>query len=502
MRKIFTNESIRAIDKATLQQDNIPSSKLMERAAKAFVEVFCRMYSDNNKITLVCGPGNNGGDGLTIARLLFEQHYPTQVIYCASDSYSEDFNLQMERLKKHNIPHFEYVEMDTYTQSMLQNSDVIVDAIFGSGLNRIPSGHYAELISGINESNIPVVSVDVPSGIGEHFLPSSLYSIKASKTITFQLTKLCLLLEENVPFVGKLHTASIGLSERAIEEEQSFMYAIEMKDAKHLLRAKKPYYNKWQNGHSIIVAGSESKGGAALLAAESCLHGGCGMLSAIIPGCLRVAMNTRLPEVMIHSDLHQHCITHLPILPYADAYGIGCGIGTNELTQQALFQFLLQSNKPLVLDADALNILASHSEHILPRSCILTPHFKEFDRLTHPHLSHIERLKTLKEFCVKYQCTVVLKATHSCVCDKEGHLHFCVYPNASLGKAGTGDVLTGIITSLLAQGYDEMSACIIALHLIMSAGKLVSKKYTSYVSSATLLISTLPKAFKKLLRSK
>ncbi len=499
MKKVFSNESIRAIDVETLRLENIPSIKLMERAAKSFTDSFTPLIARNNSIMVICGPGNNGGDGLAIARILTELNFQVKVIYVRSENYSGDFLLQLDKIKRSGIPYVELFALNYEIKHLIQTSDIIVDALFGSGLNRIPSGIYSSLISFVNDCNKIVVSVDVPSGISESFLPNSIHTIKASATITFELTKLMCLFEENIPFIGELITVDIGLSEKAISEQNTSIYSLETIDAHKLLNPKKSYFNKWHNGHAVIIAGSEDKAGAALLATESCLHSGCGMLSAIIPSGLKTAFNVRLPEVMLHTDLHQQIITHIPLLPYADAYGIGCGIGTSDLTQQAVLQFLYTCNKHVVIDADAINILAIHKNFTVPKQSILTPHFKEFDRLTKSHVTHAERLTTLKEFCVKHQCTVVLKATHSCICDHDGNMFYCMHPDASLGKAGSGDVLTGIITSFLAQGYESLPACIIALQLMMLSAKSVSKNYTAYSSSSSLLIEALPKSFKKLL---
>jgi NAD(P)H-hydrate epimerase len=471
----------------------------MERAAKSFTDYFMSIIKKDRSVVVVSGPGNNGGDGLAIARLLKACDYEVEVIYTRANTYSNDFLLQFDKLKRCNVPIFELTELNEEGTKKLMQADIIIDAIFGIGLNRVPQGLYSSVITCINNCNKFVVSVDVPSGIGESTLPSTLHSIKAHVTISFELIKLACVLEENIPFIGQLVTVSIGLSEKAISEQETDYFALELKDARKLLSPKEHYYNKWKNGHAVIVAGTESKAGAALLSAEACLHSGCGMLTAVIPSSIKSSFNVRLPEVMLHTDLHQQIVTNIPVFPFADAYGIGCGIGTSELTQQALMQFILQCNKPVVFDADAINILALHKNYTLPKNCILTPHFKEFDRLTKPHLSHAERLITLKEYCVKNKCTMVLKATHTCICDAEGRLLFCLHPNASLGKAGTGDVLTGIITSLLAQNYDTVTACIIALQLLTLSADKVSNKYTAFCASASLLIEGLPKAFQKIL---
>lgn len=499
MKKLFTNNSIRAIDNETISREQISSTELMEQAAEAFSKRFSQIISDKNPVLIVCGPGNNGGDGMGIARILHELNYTVEVLYVGSDHYSNDFIYQFERLRNYHIPYSEYQGITDEVLHHILKSAVIIDALFGSGLNRVIDGTVADLISTINKQNNIVVSVDLPSGIGESVIPHSDNTIKADYTISFQLLKLCCVLEENIPFLGELHLVDIGLLESAIEEQESIYNIAELKDARKKLISKKAYHNKWDNGHAVLVNGSESKAGAALLASEAALHSGCGMHTAIIPSGIKSAFNIRIPEAMILPDLHQQYITQIPLLPYADAYGIGCGIGTAELTKQAIFQFLRQYSGPLVIDADAINILATINDFSLTNNTILTPHFKEFDRLTKTHTSHVERIQTALEFCKQYQCTIILKASNSCICDPEGKVTFITTPVASLGKAGSGDLLTGLITSLLAQGYDNKSACIIALHLLNQSARLVEKKYTVFAASARLLVQSLPKAFKKLL---
>lgn len=499
MKKVFLNEGVRHIDSYTIQTENISSVKLMDKAAKAFVNQFQKLYTAKNKVVIICGSGNNGGDGLAIARLLSENQYHVTVIALAANTYSTDYLIQAERLLKTTVQLFSYDGSSDIVTDLLKHNDVLIDAIFGTGLNRIPKDQAAELIQLMNSLHKEIVSVDVPSGLSENYLPAILHTVKATHTISFQVHKLSLLLQENSPFIGCLHLVDIGLSAEAIQKENAYGYMMEWEDIPSFFTLKNAYDNKWNNGHAVLCGGSTAKAGAMLLAAESCLHSGCGLTTAIIPASIQTAFNIRLPEVMLQPDLHQQLITHIPTLPYADAYGIGCGLGTSELTQQALLQFLFQCDKPIVLDADALNILSTQKpKYTLPKKCILTPHFKEFDRLTKPHISHLDRLDTLRRFCLENQCTVILKAAHSVICTKEGQLFFCNYPSAALGKAGTGDVLTGIITSLLAQGYDELQSCQIALHLIMHVGRSVEKKYTAHVASATLLIQQLPKAIKKL----
>lgn len=455
--KILTSEQIRRIDAETIKREGIPSLELMKRAATAFYNRFTERCPDKGiSVLIFSGVGNNGGDGLVIARLLHKSGYGVKVCVVEyNDHYTEDCAHNLRRVKAENIA---YTKIKAEKDIPDMNGyDAVIDGIFGTGLSREVSGIAAQVIGRINECNKPVISIDVPSGL---FLDrKTSFAVQATETITFQIPKLALYLPENKDFTGDVRIVDIGLNSRAIAEAQSDMYLTETGEIAALLKPLEKFAHKGTEGHALIIGGSLGKTGSVCLASRAALRTGCGLVTAYLPKCGMPVIQSSLPEAMAIEDEHPDHITDIRYSLHPDAVGIGIGMGQHPETQDALHRFLRDNRTPLVIDADGLNILAQHREWVslLPPKTILTPHPGELSRLIGEWGDDYEKIQKTRLFAGENDLVVVIKGAYSLIIDAER-----VYLNSTgtpaLATAGSGDVLTGMIASLLAQGYKPMDA--------------------------------------------
>ncbi|MGB0931417.1 MAG: NAD(P)H-hydrate dehydratase, partial [Chitinophagales bacterium] len=480
--KIFNIEQIRAADKYTIQHEPITSTDLMERASRAFVEWFVERftYDFSDAIHLFCGVGNNGGDGLCIARMLNHLLFDVKVyIVRFSDKSSNDFQINERRLKEvENIPVKNLYDVSDFPT--FNENDLIVDAIFGSGLSRPIEGFTAEIIRKINESYIPVIAVDIPSGLYADRQSDSI-AIKANHTVSFQFPKLAFLLPQNHQYVGEWHCVDIRLHPTFIAQTSTPYHYIEATDIAAILRPKSKFSHKGTSGHALIIGGSYGKIGAAVLTSKATLKAGAGLVTVYVPKCGYTIMQVSIPEVMCLTDKNESHISELPLIEANSAssskktkyqaIAIGPGLGQNSSTQNALLQLLQSAQQPLVLDADALNIIAQNQWlQYMPKDSILTPHPKEFERLAGKTANHFERLEKQRAMAQKYGIVVLVKGAHTSIACPEGTIFFNSTGNPAMGTAGSGDVLTGMIASFVAQGYSSKDAAILGVYLHGLAG--------------------------------
>jgi ADP-dependent NAD(P)H-hydrate dehydratase / NAD(P)H-hydrate epimerase len=486
--KILSSKQIRELDTFTIATEPIASIDLMERAARAFSDLFSKDFKAAQKtIKIVCGLGNNGGDGLAIARMLHPIGFDLEVFVVKySDKMSEDFQINLARLEKQlNV---QIIDNEELIPNFTEN-DLIIDVLLGSGLNRPTEGLLKTIIQKINDCKASVVSVDIPSGLFADS-PNSHEDviIKADATISFQLPKLAFFLPQNAEFVGKWHVVKIGLNESFIEFCPTNYFYTE--NAENLIKPRSKFSNKGTFGHALLVVGSYGMMGAAVLSARACMRSGVGKLTVKVPKCGYEIMQIAIPEAMILTD--ENYENHSQPLDYQgfSSVGIGCGIGKNEATVAMLKSFLENCVKPIVLDADALNIIAENKFHaLIPQKSILTPHPKEFERLIGKKWKNdYEKLDFLTQFAQNQQVTVCLKGANTAVALPDGTIHFNSTGNAGMAKAGSGDVLTGMITALLAQGYSPENAAILGVYLHgLSGDKAVSKRgINSMIASDTI----------------
>jgi len=501
MLKIFSADQLHQIDNSTIQHEAISSLDLMENAAKAFVEWVSTHYQKNKRFFIFCGLGNNGGDGLAIARLLALQNYEVKVaIAWYSNNCSADFTINLEYLKEIKKVEISNIRQQQDIPSI--HGEIIIDALLGSGLSRPVEGLLADIIYHINKSKAEVLAVDIPSGFfcDKNSDNDKETKIKATHTLTFQFPKLSFMFPESEIFVGQFHVLPIGLSETAIDETSSKNYYITETGVKKILKKRKKFSNKGDYGHALLLAGSYGQMGAAVLASGACLCSGAGLLTVHVPHCGYEIMQTSLPEAMTSADVSEHFISALPELFKFDAIGIGPGIKTGEETKNLLKLLIQNTSLPLVIDADAINILGENKTWLsfVPAGSIFTPHPKEFERLIGKTSTSFERQQKQIEFARMHNVYVVLKGAYTCIACPDGVCYFNSTGNPGMAKGGSGDVLTGMILSLLAQGYAAKEACILGVYIHGYAGDIAAAKKSEEAMLASDIIENIGQVFLKL----
>lgn len=506
--KILTAAQTREADAATIKNEPISSIDLMERASEAFVDAFLDTFgATENEVFVFCGPGNNGGDGLAIARLLSSHDIDVKVYTINATDVSEDFATNLERLQNQLQSVSDIGSREDIPDISFKS--IVIDGLFGSGLSRKVKGIFAEVIEVINDSGAAVVSIDIPSGLYddkplEEDKPAV---VLADYTFTFQMPKLAFFLPYCVSYAGKWQVLDIGLDKSYIQNTDADYYYTDESLARSLHQKRPLFAHKGDFGRTLLISGSHGKMGAAVLCVRACLRAGVGLLTVHVPECGYQIMQISNPEAMTSVDRHQYIFTDLPhqqdgeniLTPY-DAIGIGPGIGTSDETVAALRKVLegLQGiDTSLVLDADAINILGKHRDllELLPKHTILTPHPKEFERITEPAKNDYHRLELLTKFTARYQVYVLLKGAYSAVGTPDGKVCFNSTGNPGMASGGTGDALTGIITSLRSQQYDALDAALLGAYLHGLAGDIASHDLSQEASLASDLIECLGYAF-------
>jgi len=497
--KILPVEKIREADNYTIENEPIASIDLMERAARQLYKWVKKRIHRYQPIKIFTGLGNNGGDGLVLARLLGDKGYEVQVyIIKYSDNSSDDFKTNLARLEEIEDVGINYIERNSEIPD-IEEDDIVVDAIFGSGLTRPVTGLIAEVIKSINSSGSITIAVDIPSGL---FADSSSTGeiIRADYTLSFQMPKLAFFMPENDKYAGNWHILDIGLHPDYINDVNVKNYFLLKRDIQPTLKKRNKFDHKGTFGHALLIAGSYGKMGAAVLASKACLRSGVGLLHTHIPKAGYEIMQTAVPECMLSIDRYDNYFSEVPDLDMYSAVGIGPGIGMEKQSQMALKLLIQNYQKPMVFDADALNILAENKTWLsfLPKGSILTPHPKEFERLVGKWSDDFEKLQMHRDFCFKFGIYVVLKGAYTCTCTPDGNCYFNSTGNPGMGTAGSGDVLTGLITGLLAQGYTTGQAATLGTFLHGLAGDLAAKKKGYEAMIAGDIPEMFGKAFRKL----
>lgn len=495
--KIFSCEQIKKADEYTITHEPIASIDLMERAATKCTEWLKQHIDKKNLLLFFCGPGNNGGDGLAIARQLHVLGYAVKVYKLQlSNSYSKDFITNEARLKQlqNSICHT-ISSINEFPE--INKTEIVIDAIFGTGLNKSVEGLAADCISFINKSGAKTIAIDMPSGLladGHSGFNSPI--IKAAYTLSFQFPKLAFFFPENADFVGEWQILDIGLNETFIAKESSKKFFVTKGYIKTILKSRKKYSHKGTFGHAFIIAGSYGKMGAAVLSTNACLRSGTGLVTVHVPKSGYEIIQITSPEAMVIIDQNENAFSDKVNTSAYSSIGVGPGLGTEKVTQDALKYLLLNATKPLVIDADALNIISLNDwSKLIPPNSILTPHPKEFERLTQKVENDFERHVLQIEYSKKYNLYVILKGAHTCITTPTGDCYFNSTGNPGMAKGGSGDILTGIIAGLLAQGYTSMESSILGVFIHGLAGDIAKKEIGEMGMLSSDITNYLPNAF-------
>jgi len=500
--KIFNAKQIYAADKFTIEKQQITSDALMERAAeRIFSWVHSRLNGAAVKIHLFCGIGNNGGDGIALARHLVENGYAISVyVVNYSEKRSKDFLINLDRLKERKLwPEFLDSDCDF---PEIGHEDIVIDAIFGIGLNRNPANWVAKLIQHINDSAAFILSIDVPSGLFLDKVPESSDNvIRANHVLSFQAPKLAFFLPQTGAFLNQWESLDIGLDQEYLYKTDTEYEFIGKPEVLPLYIPRLKFSHKGNYGHAVIVGGSYGKIGAVNLAATACLKVGSGLVTAFVPECGYIPLQSSIPEVMVLTDKEDELVSKIAIPDKASVVGIGVGMGTLKNTVKAFSEFLEDNKLPMVIDADGLNILASNTALLnkIPQQTVLTPHAKELERLIGEWKDDFDKLKKAKAFSKKYDCILVLKGAHTItIYNGKGYIN--ATGNPGMATAGSGDVLTGMITGLISQNYPPLYAAIFGVYLHGLSGDLASAENGYEAITATVLVDTIGKAFIELFK--
>lgn len=479
MLQLLTSSQTREADAYTIKNKPISSINLMESASRAFVKAFIEEIPDKaTHISVYCGTGNNGGDGLATARLLKEQAYDSISVKIMrfSPKESADFKINLDRLKLSGIP---LIELSDANHLPKENASVIIDALIGSGLNKALEGDLKTLIIQLNKLKMKVIAVDVPSGFpAEGIIDTSATVLKAKLTITFQQPKINFFFPESAEATERFAVTDIGLDEDFIQSLPGPWKLIEEKDLKGLVKTRKAFSHKGSYGHALIIAGNTRTMGAALLCADACLHSGAGLTTACIPEKGMPALNAYAPEVMTIS--REELESEVNSCKF-NSIAIGPGLGTNSNATE-LVKLALNFNIPLLIDADALNILAANPELLnkLPANTIICPHMKEFDRLFGISASWWDRINLALRKAKELNLLIILKNRYTFIALPEGDILINPTGNPAMAVGGMGDVLSGMIAAFLAQGYSAKQAAMLGCFIHGKAGDILHQEMGMY----------------------
>lgn len=503
--KIISSQQLKELDKYTIIHEPIASIDLMERAAHALTEAIIQRWDKSFKIIVFAGPGNNGGDALAVARMLSQKNYHVEVyLFNTQGKLSEECATNLNRLKTCGSVYFTEVSTQ-FDPPALTDKHLLIDGLFGSGLNKPLSGGFAAVVRYINSSKAQVVSIDIPSGLmGE----DNTYNIRtniihADVTLSIQLPKLAFFFPENEDIIGEWELLDIGLKKEFIDAAESAYSTLEEEDIRAIIKPRKRFAHKGCFGHGLLIAGSYGMAGASILSAKACLRSGIGLLTVHTPIHNHDLLQSTVPEAMVHTDIHEHYFAEPVELGRYNALAIGPGLGQEEDTALAMMEQIQGSSLPLILDADAINILAHHRNWLgrIPKRCILTPHLGELERLTGKCMDTYERLSKVKELAAYLQSYIIVKGAWTCIVTPEGNYYFNPTGNPGMATAGSGDVLTGILLALLAQGYSQEEACKLGVYIHGMAGDIAAEEMTEISMTSNDIVNALPAAWKKMTRT-
>ena len=500
--KILTSSQLKELDKYTIAHEPIASIDLMERAAIALTNAIIRRWDKSFKMVFFAGPGNNGGDALAVARMLSQRGYHVEVfLFNTKGKLSEECQTNLERLKMCGSVYFTEISTQ-FDPPELTESHVVIDGLFGSGLNKPLSGGFAAVVKYINASKAQVVAIDIPSGLmGE----DNTYNIRqnivhADVTLSIQLPKLSFLFPENEDVVGEWELLDIGLKQSYIDATATPFSILGEEVIRPIVKPRKRFAHKGSFGHGLLIAGSYGMAGASILSAKACLRSGIGLLTVHTPIHNHDILQISVPEAIVQTDIHERYFAQPTDLSRYKAIAIGPGLGQEEDTALAMMEQIQGSNLPIILDADAINILSTHRNWLsrLPKRCILTPHLGELERLIGKCMDTYERLTKVKELAAYLQSYIIVKGAWTTIVTPEGEYFFNPTGNPGMATGGSGDVLTGILLALVAQGYSREEACKLGVYIHGLAGDIAAEEMTETGMISSDIINALPNAWKKI----
>lgn len=467
--KLFTTSRIALLDQFTIGNEPVSDLELMERASRQIADWIINKFDPTFKFAVFAGPGNNGGDAIAVSRLLAAANYQVHLLIPEiGKGLSASAEANLKRLQEQGWAKITRFKETDFLPD-LQPYQIVIDGLFGSGLSRPLTGWSSIIVRYINNSRLKIISIDIPSGLMGEDNSTNDYSsiIKADYTLTLQFPKLSFFFKENDSCVGQWEVLPIGLHPEGIEKMSTPWNLITHSTAQLIRKKRGKFSHKGTYGHALLISGSLGKSGASVLAAKACLRSGPGLVTVHLPQCGVQIMQTAFPEAMVNADPSEDIITQIPDLKHFQAVGIGPGLGKAPKTQAAVYELISNSDIPLVIDADGLNILSENKAwlDLLPQNSILTPHPLEFVRLSDKASTSYELLKKALEFAKRYKIYLVLKGAYTAICCPDGNCWFNSTGNPGMATGGSGDVLTGILTGLLAQGYSPLEASLLGVYV-------------------------------------
>ncbi len=499
--KIFSAAQIKQWDAFTVTNEPVTSIDLMERAAAKCADWLTENNYNQKHFQIFCGKGNNGGDGLAIARMLIQKKITATVYILEFGNIgTPDFQINLAKLHECSAD-IHFIQSPEFFPA-IKKDVVIIDALFGTGLNKPLDGISASLVNHINNCKAAIISIDLPSGLSADGSSKKNAVVKATHTLSFQNYKLAFLLPENEKYCGTIHLLNIGLHKKFETEKDAAFELIDIHLIKTIYKKRNKFSHKGNYGHAALLCGSYGMMGAAILCASACLRSGVGKLSSFIPKCGYSILQTAVPEAMCIVSGDEFILSANEIKKF-DAVGIGPGIGLHPSHATLLKEIFLQIDKSILLDADALNIISERKEllSLIPANSILTPHPKEFERLFGTTANDVERINLALQKSKELNLFIVLKGHHTFIAAPDGKGYFNNTGNAGMATAGSGDVLSGIITALLAQGYSPLQACLMGVYLHGFAGDFAAAKFSPEAMIAGDIVENIGEGFKILSKS-
>lgn len=491
--KIFSAEQIRNWDNYTIAHEPIASIDLMEHAAGKCFQWIREHFSAKKNFRIFCGPGNNGGDGLALSRMLHKEKISCAVFILNGKNKSADFIANLEKVIAENIPHHFITAAENFP--VIEKDDIVIDALFGTGLNMPLEGLSKALVLHINQSNT-IISIDMPSGLFADRSSAENIVINATHTLSFQANKLAFMLPENETYLGEIHLLDIGLNEEYYQQTASNHFIIDEKMIASIYKPRKKTAHKYDAGNALIYAGSRDMMGAAILCGKACLRTGAGLATVHTEEMMQAIIQVAVPEaITVTTDDYEK------LWYKKNAVGIGPGVEASSTNSDLLQKLISHYKGSLVIDATALKLLTLFPEQLIQRQehpAILTPHTGEFEKLFGKTANDFERMQLASHKAMTLNCFIILKGYHTLIATPEGNIFFNTTGNPGMATAGSGDVLTGMLTSLLAQGYQEEDACLLGVHLHGLAGDIAAEKYSEEAMISGDIIECIGDAYKEI----